>query len=280
MISIFHEQENRGPGKVVKNLKKGLYQLKIDFNENPANINQSDNILCLQYNRILESSNLENFIIGPNICVLPIESSIVMQQRYKKIITPSKWVFDLYSRWIDKSKIIIWPVGIDTEFFNDTSSFQKNIDCLIYFKRRNNEELKFVKELLEKNNQSYEIIEYGNYDEMKFKNSINNCKYSFVLNGTESQGIAIQEIMSSNLPLFVWDLEFWLDKGEKFKIESTSVPYWDDICGIKEIKKENLEDAFVLFLKSIENYHPRNYILEELNIEKQAKEIFNNLTNK
>lgn len=274
MISFFYEQENRGPGKVVENLRKGLAQLKLDFEENPSVIKEGNEVLCLQYNKILETSDLKNFVIGPNICNLPFDNSIVMQQNYKKIITPCKWVFDLYSRWLNAEKIVMWPVGIDTNLFSDKSNIKKNIDCLIYYKRRSSEELNFAINLLNKHNQSYVIVEYGNYKELDFLKSMANCKYSFVLDGTESQGIAIEEIMSCNLPLFVWDVEFWADRGESFKIEATSVPYWSEICGIKEVKKENIEDKFVFFLKNIENYHPRNYILEELNLKKQASEIY------
>ena len=68
--------------------------------------------------------------IGPNICVLPIDMDVVMQQRYKNFIVPCKWVYDKCARWLPKEKIKIWPVGIDTGQFKP--SYEKSNDCLIY----------------------------------------------------------------------------------------------------------------------------------------------------
>ena len=42
------------------------------------------------------------------------------------------------------------------------------------------------------------------YDENEFLNYIKTCKYGIVLDAHESQGFAIQEMLSCNLPLLVW----------------------------------------------------------------------------
>jgi hypothetical protein len=167
-----------------------------------------------------------------------MDNEFVMSQNYKKIIVPSEWVKDLYNKWIPSEKIIVWPVGIDTDYFSDKSKDDKFFDCLIYYKRRSYDELNFVKNLLREFNQNFDIVEYGSYSEIGFLEKLSRSRYVFVLDSCESQGIAIQEIMSSNIPLFVWDMEFWEDRGREYKIEATSVPFWDDVCGIKEKNKD------------------------------------------
>lgn len=268
-FGIFFEQNDRGPGKVANNLIKGMSFLGLKFFINE----KKDFDIVLQNCKRL-NEDLSNCIIGPNITTLPIDSSVVMGfQKYKKIITPSDWVKDLYLKWIDLEKIEVWAVGIDTDLFSNFSEEKKTNDCLIYFKRRSLEDLIFATKMLKKLNQSFEIIEYGNYNEEHFLNSIKKSKYAFVIDNCESQGIAIQEMMSSNLPLFVWDVEFWNDRGEDYKVKATSVPYWNEKCGIKEINKNLIFEKFEFFLQNIISFKPREYVLKNLNLEKQASEL-------
>ena len=60
---------------------------------------------------------------------------------------------------------------------------------------------------------------------------MNSAKFCFLINGTESQGIAVQEIMSMGVPIIAWDIKEWLDQGEAYRVPATSIPYWDERCG-------------------------------------------------
>jgi hypothetical protein len=275
MINIYHNNLNNGPGKVSKNLINGLKIKNLSFKENEINDYLKDSNLFLQYNNLLEKEEIiSKSIIGPNICTLPFDNKIVIEQKYLKTIVPSEWVKKLYSKWIDKDKIEIWPVGIDYNYFKDFSKEKKEIDCLIYFKRREESDLIFIEEFLRDKNQTYTIIKYGNYDEQQFINLISKSRYCVVIDNCESQGVAIQEIMSCNLPLFVWDVKFWKDRGEEYKIESTSIPYWDEKCGEFFFYKEEIEEKFKVFMEKIDYYKPRNYILKNLKIEDQSEKLY------
>ena len=94
-----------------------------------------------------------------------------------------------------------------------------------------------------------------------------------MLTNTESQGIAMEEIMSCNLPMFVWDIDFWDHRGDQHKVPATSVPYWDDICGDKITKKEEFKDHFSNFLSRQNSYNPRDYIIKNLTLKQKAQEL-------
>ena len=269
MIQLFISNVNFGPGKVFDNLTAGLRKIRVDYQVNPLQLNSSTPSYCLSPHPILfnDSSSMS---IGPNICVLPTDLEVVMEQKFKYFITPCSWTKELCSRWIDPDKIKVWPVGIDLDKFNPFNS-QKEIDCLLYLKNRTNEELDVVKKILSKFNQSYTILEYGKYSEEEFLEKISTSKYSFILGNTESQGIAIQEMMSCNLPLFVWDKTEWDHRGEEFKCAASTVPYWDKICGIKA--GTNIEENFEKFLDTIGDYNPRSYIENNFSLEKRASEF-------
>jgi hypothetical protein len=277
MIDILYSYNQNGPGKVINNLKKGLDLLGIEYRENPNEVSSESKGIALQWHNNILKYNPENIIIGPNICTLPIDNDFVMSQKYKKIITPSEWVKKLYSKWIDETKICIWPVGIDTDDFFDLSNDEKQFDCLIYYKRRTIEDLKVVTKLLKQKKQSFNIIEYGQYNERDFKENLSKSKYVFMLNSCESQGIAVQEILSSNIPMFVWDVTHWSDRGEEYKVEASSVPFWSDDCGVKEVSFDKLENSFDKFLEKFAFFNPRNYILENFQLESQAKKLITQL---
>lgn len=277
MISLFFNNQSRGPGKVAKNLVLGLNKLDVEFNINPDKVSSSDKIISLQRTGIMNTPHITQSIIGPNICILPIENSIVMGQKYKKMIVPSKWVKDKYMRWLPEDKLFVWAVGIDTDLFTDSSTHSKTNDCLIYFKNRSHKDLETVKEFLMSKNQSFQVITYGSYNETQFIDTIRRSRYGIVIGNTESQGIAIQEMMSSNLPLLVWDTIIWDGKGPNHLVPSTTVPYWSDECGIKFTDFSELKEKHTIFLEKINSFNPRNYILNNLTLEKKAKDLIDTL---
>ena len=275
MVNLFFTYTERGPGKEVKNLINGLNKINIEYSKNPTILKDKDYKIFLQGHNLMKTSSiLEEAIIGPNICTLPIDNNIVMEQQYKKILVPSEWVKNKYKRWISA----IWPVGVDVEKFEDYSNKEKDIDFLIYFKRRDEEDLNYVTNMLIKLGHTFQIIKYGTYKEIEFIQMMKKAKFAFIIDNCESQGLAIQEIMSCNLPLFVWNVKIWKDRGEKYEVPATSIPYWSNICGEVIYKKDEIEEKLYLFLKDFKNYNPRKYILENLTLEKQAKEIIKILT--
>ena len=277
MINIFYSYKENGPGKVIKNLIAGLAKINVPYSENPDvnSLKEGDMILSLQSHYVMSRNDLtKNMIVGPNICVMPFDNQMVMNQNYITHLVPSEWVKNYFSKYISVDKINVWAVGIDTDKFKDTSTVTKTVDCLLYYKRRNIDDLMYMSNILAKNNQSFEVIEYGSYTEEHFINTINKSKYACLCCGSESQGIAIQEIMSSNLPLFVWDIAEWNDRGSELACPATSVPYWNEQCGIVERDKNKLNESFQHFLSDLLTFTPRELILKELTLEKKAKDLF------
>ncbi len=277
MINVFHANGSNGPGKVIKNLFLGFNKLGIQYRSNPNNTNLGEKSIILQNHKILNSSIIHNAIIGPNICVIPPDNNIVMGQQYKKMIVPSEWVKQKYMRWLSEDKLTVWPVGVDTDTFSDKSKQEKTNDCLIYFKRRSNQELETIKNFLSSVGQTFEVIKYDpykqTYTEEHFLNVISRSRYGIVIDNCESQGLAIEEMLSCNLPLLVWDITHWNDRGEDFKVSGTSIPYWDDRCGFSFTNDNELIPSYEKFISNLNTYSPRDFIVEELNIEKQTNEI-------
>ena len=281
MINLFyseaywgHSSTMNGPHKVVNNLIKSLDQEKIKY---AINEEKYEHNFLVQYDSIAHEKHSkieqETTIIGPQVWLFDGYGQFLIENQnyYKKLIAPSQWVKDKFINKFNlpENKVAVWPVGI--EEFNNIR--EPNYDCLIYFKRRDESELLSVKKFLTSRGLSYRMVEYGGYDEMGFCNLINQAKFCFLINGTESQGIAVQEIMSMGVPIIAWDLKEWLDQGEAYRVPATSIPYWDERCGEKFYNVDKLEETFDNFYARINDYDPKAYVKDNLSFESSVKTL-------
>ena len=269
-----HSATMNGPHKVVDNLIKSLNQEKIDY---AINEEKYEHNFLIQYDAIAHEKHSkieqETTIIGPQVWLFDGYGQFLIdnQNYYKKLIAPSQWVKDKFINKFNlpENKVAVWPVGIE-EFDNVR---EPSYDCLIYFKRRDESELSVVKKFLVSRGISYRMVEYGGYDEIGFRNLVNQAKFCFLINGTESQGIAVQEIMSMGLPIIAWDIKEWLDQGEEYRVPATSVPFWDERCGEKFYSIDKLEETFDNFYARINDYDPKAYVKENLSFESSVKTL-------
>ena len=93
----------------------------------------------------------------------------------------------------------------------------------------------------------------------------------------ETQGLAAQQMLASDVPLLAWD-QGGLWKDPKYAphlvrfAPVTSVPYWDERCGMKFKAGGDLLSVFDTFWFGVEAglYAPREMIVENFTLEGQA----------
>ena len=269
-----HSATMNGPHKVVDNLIKSLDQERIDY---AINEEKYEHNFLVQYDATAHNKHSkieqDTTIIGPQVWMFDGYGQFLIENQnyYKKIIAPSEWVKNKFITKFNlpEDKLAVWPVGI--EEFNNIR--EPNYDCLIYFKRREQKELDAVKQFLDNKNLTYKMVEYGGYGEDGFKNLVNQAKFCFLINGTESQGIAVQEIMSMGVPIIAWDIKEWLDQGEAYRVPATSIPYWDERCGEVFFNIDDLEVTFSKFYATLDQYDPKAFIKDNLSFECSVKTL-------
>ena len=269
-----HSATMNGPHKVVDNLIKSLDQEKIEY---AINEEKYEHNFLVQYDATAHEKHSkieqDTTIIGPQVWMFDGYGQFLIENQnyYKKIIAPSEWVKNKFITKFNlpEDKLAVWPVGI--EEFNNVR--EPNYDCLIYFKRRDQSELDAVKKFLVSNGLSYRMVEYGTYGEDGFKQLVNSAKFCFLINGTESQGIAVQEIMSMGVPIIAWDIKEWLDQGEAYRVPATSIPYWDERCGEVFYDIDELPVTFSKFYATLEKYDPKAFIKDNLSFECSVKTL-------
>lgn len=218
------------------------------------------------------------YIFGPHFFVIPTDNDKIKMIDFNQdnlvYILPSEWCIDYSKKYNLNINLIPFPFPVNTDRFNEVIGIDKT-EVLIYFKGRDPNEFNFlIEKIKQKGINNYVIFSYFHrYDENDFINHIRKSKYAIVLDAHESQGFAIEEMMSSNLPLLVWSVtKFNQEYGYNYPpYPATTIPYWDERCGEFFHEAHEFDDKFELFISKLDTYKPRDYVIENLSVDVCAK---------
>lgn len=226
------------------------------------------------------------FIFGPHLCVFPHQINISQFIGQNSIyVQPSQWVIDYWKSYphCGDLKMKLLPFGMDTDLFCPDASVQKNDTIFIYFKNRETEQLDHMIDFLNQHGVPFYVFDHlQGYEETQFVDYLKSSKYGIWLGDHESQGCVLEEALSCNVPLLVWDVTS-MNQDHVYDypdMKATSIPHWDSSCGEVFHKSEELENAFVTFLSKLDSYSPRDYIVNNLSIdvcEKLFIDVMNNM---
>jgi hypothetical protein len=255
----------------------------IDFN----NINLNDFDCVYSPSLPINVSLYPNtkFIFGPHFSVFPDSNLNIIKGKNVVYNLLSDWVFNCWekSSICNNLRLVKLPFSVETNKFNEIKPIKDRNYVFIYCKRRDPNEINLIKNFLNDRNINYKIFDYlQKYNEFDYINYLQNSKFGVWLDAHESQGFALQEALSCNVPLFVWNIKSMKQEyGSSYNdIPATTIPYWDERCGEFFYTSNELEEKYNLFLSKLETYKPREYILENLSMEvceKRLIEIIKNI---
>jgi len=210
------------------------------------------------------------FIFGPHFSVFP-EASHLQLIRGSIYIQPSQWVVDFWKGYdsCQKLNLRVMPFGVDTDMFRPLPKEVIKEHVVVYFKHRKPEELEFIENFLRLHNVTYRIFTYGSYTEAEYTEYFKRAKYGIWLDASESQGFALEEALSMNVPLLVWNVRSLNQDNESTlpDIFATSIPYWDDTCGEVAYSSEDFVRVYSMFLSKLELYRPREFVMKYLSMD-------------
>lgn len=276
LLTIFSDypKSNLGPTNVFFNLTEGLRKNGIKFNVNPSNDNVYN--ICLVLSGI---DNLKKCIIlkknkkinvllaGPNIVTVPSEHSyIIFSKSIDKILVPSDWVKNLYLSYKKECKnISIWFSGVKISNFKSG----KRDKVLIYLKNKNSFFEKCINYLIIKNI-DFRILKYGFFSQKTYYELLRQSRIMIYFSSSESQGIAMQEAWSKNVPTLVYKQSFWIYGKRKFKASSS--PYLNNNCGYFF---ENFNEFVIRFNKLNNNkkIKPKKWLNKKMSLDASIKNL-------
>jgi hypothetical protein len=252
--------------------------INIDLNQFDAVISPCDAIDVAKFPNT-------KFIFGPQFSVFPEDRL--------KIIKGEKTVYNLLSNWVvniwkqfpvcNNLKLVTLPFGVDTEKFTENKSITVKNNVMVYFKHRNPTDLYFIESFLKYKNINYSVFSYDRkYDENEYISYLQNSKYCIWVDAHESQGFALQEALSCNVPLLVWNISSMNQEyGSNYSnLPATTTSYWHNKCGELFYNINEFEVTYNKFIENINNYKPREFILENLSVdvcETKLIEFINNM---
>lgn len=261
--------------KLVENMKKSLSKANIPFVINQP-IENHDFIYSLS--TFIDTNKYPNkkFIFGPQFSNFDKLSTV--NKNNSLYIQPSQPSIDIRKKLgFTHLDMKPFPVGIDMDDFPQGDRSGKPF---VYFKGRRQEDVQKVYDFLNKRNIDFIKINYGYYKEEDYKQILSKAPYGIWVGRNESQGIGLQEALSSNVPLLVWNIR---KRGDEYPLQkckevvkdmyATTTPYWDDRCGMLVYNIDELTNNFDKFLKT--SYNPRKFVKDKLSLVGCGQNFYN-----
>ncbi len=255
---------------VTRSLLVGLDELHINYNYNPKKIDDINKTVLILSNigaletaiKLKQKGKIEKLFAGPNIINNPgNEKDLLSSKEIDGFIVNCEWTKELYSIAVPElnNKLYIWPAGVDEKYWSPIFIKKEKI-ALIYKKNDTNNFYLSVKRILKENGWQTLTIKYGDYKEKEFKDKLLESLISVFLSKGESQGLALVESWSMDVPTLVWNPEII---EPKYKIRTSSCPFLNQENGLQWKELNDLDNILKddnVYL----NIKPREWVMNNM----------------
>ena len=275
-----------GYRQVTRQLRLGLKRAGIICRFNPyrhAGRHPSEPIGVLGGSLVLDHWRPQNpAVFGPCMLDHPKDRGDLFERfNARYYLVPSAWVRNMFAPYFG-DRVLVWPIGIDLDAWQDFSNATKTIDFLIYEKflwgrpEKVRTVLGPILDWLRDHRFSTSVLHCGSYTHKEYRARLQQSKRMIFLCEHETQGQAYQQALSCNVPVLAWDQGFWLDpkaqRYERHQVPATSVPYFSHNCGLTFLNTAEFQIKIDEFLDT--SYSPRRYVQENLNLMDSARQYF------
>lgn len=178
----------------------------------------------------------------------------------------------------DRCPVRSWAGGIDTDEFCPPADRRPGRDVLVYNKRRDPAEIPGIIETLLRHDLRPSLLLYGRYTEQEYREALARAAFVVWHGRNETQGFALQEALSCDVPVLVCNewFDFDAERAARFGTRPgrrllECAPYFDHRCGLRIDSLDKLSEAVPEMLDRLPEFRPREYVLENLTLEKCAR---------
>jgi hypothetical protein len=269
-----------GPSKVFRNLVRGLDAIGYPYVVNRSLTSTRrlwvhDDHIALRHLRAAKEAAV---VVGPNLFVLPRDIPAGIDLQGYLYLHPSEWPIELWhTAGFTQCPMKSWAVGIDTDAFAPPANPARN-GVVVYHKERPEAQLEEIVRSLSEVGREVSVLRYGDYTEDDLIRAGSTAEVVVWHGMHESQGIALQEMLSLDVPIVVADVRRLSDAvgpyvfgAEYDGVSVTAVPYWDDRCGVIVSDYRLVAEAVEYVLAHRSEFAPREFVRERLSLEGQAR---------
>jgi len=269
-----------GPFGVYQSIMSGLRMLEIPFNCNPQDPQVGDMVVVLSgvdnLRRAIDwkrNGRINGLLGGPNIMNRPNQFNYLLASKEVDVcLVPSQWIKVAYEEDAPalKGRVQSWSAGVDINYWSPGAM---NRDCvLVYWKTEGIELCKKIEELLRKFGYKPVRITYNSYDMSTYKSVLNKSKFAVFISRSESQGIALAEAWSMNVPTLAFDPGQLTYLGRSYSPVS-SCPYLTEDTGKAWKYLQELEMLIQNFDSYAAQFDSRRWVLNHMSYEESTRAL-------
>lgn len=266
---------------VTRSLVEGLRKIGANFNYNPQENNIAENVIVLSGPAVLRNAirrknkgEIRFLLAGPNIADSVLdEDGIVGDPAIDYFVVPSAWIENNVVGELPtlKGRVLCWYVGVDVDYWRPRGPKQKG-KVLVYWKTEKEEFCSAVERMLIEKGYAPARITYGKYTSQEYKHTLDKCEFAVFLSRSESQGVALAESWSMDVPTLVWDPGELFYRGKAFE-QVSACPYLSSETGKRWKDLPELEKLLADYDSYKDQFNPRIHTVKNFSDEVCAQSL-------
>jgi hypothetical protein len=198
-------------------------------------------------------------VAGPFICNFPTEAdSVVRQAHIDCLVFASEWPRRMFQHFApDLPGSAVWFAGIDVGRWTPGTNRDR---ALVYDKAKDLGLLEAVTSELHKRSIEFEVIAWGQYRQEAYLEVLRRSAFCVFLSRTETQGLAMFEAWSCDVPTMHWNPGEWIYREHRYS-GASSCPYLTPVCGMDFRTPADFAKVLDGFLARRSGFRPREFVL-------------------
>jgi hypothetical protein len=258
---------------VTRSVVEGLRAVGADFNYDPRRFAEVGRAVYAPANEALcQAMDLKRrgrigyLVAGPVNGLFPSDcDGILLRPELDCVIVPSDWVLELCADEAPElgRKLHVWPCGVDAADWTPSRDAVSR-RAVVYWKSGPESFCADVQARVAAHGLEPVRVRYGSYDRSGFKDLLDGAAIAVFLSCYETQGLALAEAWSMNVPTLVWDSHGPAEwRGRTFQ-SGSSCPYLTPATGLAWRTLDELDRALADALRNRRQFEPRTWVLAHM----------------
>jgi glycosyltransferase involved in cell wall biosynthesis len=262
-----------GHRALVRSVVEGLRSIDADFNFNPRRFRDLGAVVYAPANEALRqavglkgSGRIDYLVAGPVNVLFPSQcDGLLRKPEIDRVIVASDWVRQFYREDAPEllPKIRLCACGVDAEYWKPSSAPEAG-RILVYWKSGTEIFCEAVERTVAKLGRQPVRVRYGEYDPESYRRILDGVELGVFLSSFETQGLALAEAWSMDVPTAVWDPRAaaeWM--GRSFEAGS-SCPFLTPSTGRTWRTIDELGTVLAGALEKRNEFRPRDWVLTHM----------------
>jgi len=262
---------------LVRSVVEGLREIRADFNFNPQRVGDigravyaPENAALVEAAALKRRGRVDYLVAGPVNAMFPDEDGGVLQlPEIDRLIVAGEWMKDFYrDAPALLAKSVACPCGVDTNFWKPTGAARTKT-AVVYWKSGSEAFCAAVEQVvrdagLEPRRVRSGHGEHAHFTREAFRALLDEAAVGVFLSAFETQGLALAEAWSMNLPTLAWDPRAETEwRGRPF-VAGSSAPYLTAATGRLWRTLDELPALLRSTLADLDAFQPRRWVLDHM----------------